>query len=347
VKATDHLKSHSLPVLRERFQAQGIPAFRASQVSEWLYRHGVDEPARMTNLPAEIRSWLEEAWQSRALEVARDQVSSDGTRKLAMAAQDGALIETVMIPEARRKTLCISTQVGCPLACTFCATGDMGFTRNLSTAEIVDQVCRTEALLPEGERITNVVFMGMGAPLLNLPAVSEAIRILTDPKCLALAPRRITVSTSGVVPRIAELLEVAPINLAVSLHATRDEVRDQLVPLNQRYPLADLLGALRGDPNVNRRRPVFFEYTLLAGINDSLEYARDLPRLLAGIPCKVNLIPANPYPGARWPATDPAGMDRFAAEVHRGGLRVTLRRSRGTDIDAACGQLANAAGGEA
>jgi 23S rRNA (adenine2503-C2)-methyltransferase len=342
VNQSQHLKDHCLESLRDRFSQLGVPSYRANQVSEWLYRHGVDDPDHMTNLSEELREWLVREWQSRAVEVAGDQVSQDGTRKLAMRTRDDALIETVMIPEARRKTLCISTQVGCPLACSFCATGDMGFTRNLTTAEIVDQVCRTDELLGEGESITNVVFMGMGEPLLNLPAVSEAIRILIDPRGLALAPRRITVSTSGLVPKIAELLEIAPINLAVSLHATRDEVRDVLVPLNKRFPLAELLGALRRDPNVNRRRPVFFEYTLLEGMNDSLEYARDLPCLLRGIPCKVNLIPANPYPGARWPAPSQEVMDRFAAEVYRGGLRVTLRRSRGSDIDAACGQLANA-----
>jgi 23S rRNA (adenine2503-C2)-methyltransferase len=220
----------------------------------------------------------------------------------------------------------------------------MGFTRNLTTAEIVDQVCRAREVIREGgesQEITNVVFMGMGEPLLNLPAVKESIDVMIDPRGLGLAPRRITVSTAGVVPKISELISVAPINLAVSLHATTDAVRDILVPLNKKFPLADLLGLLRNDPNVTRKRPVFFEYTLLAGVNDSLEDARRLPGLLRDIPCKINLIPANSHPGGRYRAPERDVMDQFAEQVHAEGLRVTLRRSRGADIAAACGQLAN------
>ncbi len=342
-----HLKAHSLEALRERFREAGVPAFHANQVMAWLYQRGIDDPLQMTDLARAHREWLANEWESRAVEVARHQLSADGTRKLALETHDHALVEAVLIPEARRNTLCISTQVGCPLACSFCATGRMGFDRNLSTAEIVDQVCRAKEFLSADDRLSNVVFMGMGEPLLNLPAVSEAIRILIDPRGLGLAPRRITVSTSGIVPKIAPLLEVAPIRLAVSLHATRDEVRDVLVPHNKRFPIENLLEALRSDPNVNRRRPVFFEYTLLEGVNDSLDDARRLPRLLAGIPCKVNLIPANSHSGSDYRAPTKEVMDRFAEAVHRGGLRVTLRKNRGTDIDAACGQLANAEGSPA
>jgi len=346
VKNSANLKDYGLDSLRERFRGEGVPAYRANQVMSWLYKRGVDDIAQMSDLSLEFREWLTRNWETRAVEVQSAKRSIDGTQKLALTTRDGKLIEAVIIPEQRRVTLCVSTQVGCPLACDFCATGSMGFTRNLSTAEIVDQVCRAREIVGDEGAISNVVFMGMGEPLLNLPAVKEAIGIMTDPRGMGLAPRRITVSTAGVVPKISELIALAPISLAVSLHATTDAVRDVLVPINKKFPLADLLGLLRSDPNVNRRRPVFFEYTLLAGVNDSLEDARRLPGLLRGIPCKINLIPANAYPGGRYLAPDQAVMDRFAREVHAAGMRVTLRRSRGADIAAACGQLANTETGD-
>jgi len=335
-----NLKDHGPEALRERFREAGLPAYRADQVAGWLYRRGVDDPAAMTDLAADLRRRLAADWDTRALEPGAAQRSTDGTRKLALRTWDGHWVEAVLIPEERRNTLCVSTQVGCPLDCSFCATGSLGFSRNLTTAEIVDQVCQAQAALGPDETLTNVVFMGMGEPLLNLPHVSEAIRSLTHPKGFGLAPRRITVSTAGVVPRIHELLALAPVNLAVSLHATTDEVRDELVPLNRRFPLAVLLDALRADPLVNRRRPVFFEYTLMAGVNDSVEDARRLPGLLRGIPAKLNVIPMNPHGDSPYRPPEDAVVDRFTAAVHDGGLRVTLRRDRGRDIDAACGQLA-------
>lgn len=334
------LKDFSLPALRERFRADGIAPYRAEQVAGWLYGKGVEDLDRMTDLGADLRRRLTDEWATAALETVAVQRSQDGTRKLALRTRDDAFIETVVIPEERRNTLCVSTQVGCPLECSFCATGALGFTRNLTTAEIVDQVCRARAVLDPDESLTNVVFMGMGEPLLNLPNVAEAIRILTDPKALALAPRRITVSTAGLVPRIPDVLAVAPIHLAVSLHATTDAVRDELVPLNKRFPLDALLGALRSEENVTRRRPVFFEYTLMAGVNDSVADARRLPGLLRGIPSKLNVIPMNPHSDSPYAPPAPDVVDRFTAEVHRAGIRVTLRRDRGRDIDAACGQLA-------
>jgi len=267
-------------------------------------------------------------------------VSRDGTVKAALRARDGALVESVLIPEEERTTLCISTQVGCPLACTFCATGAMGFTRNLRAGEIVDQVCQMRRLLPPGRRITNVVFMGMGEPLLNLPAVAEAARLLLHPRGFALAPRRVTVSTVGIPGRLERLLREVPVNLAVSLHGATDAVRDRLVPLNRRFPLAALLGALRAQPALTPRRPVFFEYTLVAGVNDSLDDARRLAPLLRGIPAKLNVIPMNRHADSSLGPPDSATVDRFVAAVAASGLRVTLRRSRGPDIDAACGQLA-------
>lgn len=335
-----HLKDHSVESLRTAFAARGLAPWRADQVAGWLYARGVEDFADMTDLSRELRAELAERWEVRALEVEREQRSTDGTLKAVLRAKDGARIEAVVIPEDARNTLCLSTQVGCPLACSFCATGAFGFTRNLSTAEIVDQLCRMRELCGPERRITNVVFMGMGEPLLNLEAVLEAIRLFVHPKAFALAPRRITVSTVGVVPKIGELLEVAPIHLAVSLHATTDPVRDRLVPLNRRFPLKMLLDRLRGLETVNRRRPVFFEYTLIAGVNDSLADARRLPVLLHGIPAKVNLIPMNPHADSELRAPDAGRVDRFLREVAAAGLRVTLRRSRGPDIQAACGQLA-------
>jgi 23S rRNA (adenine2503-C2)-methyltransferase len=326
--------------LRELFKDEGVPAYRADQVLAWVYQQGVEDPAEMSNLPLELRERLAKEWSFDSLEVRSVQRSVDGTRKLALEAADGAVIESVLIPEERRNTLCLSTQVGCPLACSFCATGYLGFTRNLTTAEIVDQVLRARDALDPDETLTNIVFMGMGEPLLNLPAVLESIRIFTDPKTLAMAPRRITVSTSGLVPKIRELLEVGPINLAISLHATTDAVRDELVPLNRRFPLGTLLGALRDEELISRKRPVFFEYTLIEGANDSIEDARRLPQLLRGIPAKVNVIPMNPHPDSDARPPSDAVCDRFTAELHSAGMRVTLRKNRGRDIDAACGQLA-------
>lgn len=335
-----NLKNHSLAALRERFAQDGIAPYRADQVAAWLYSRGVEDPHEMTDLSLDLRDQLARSWSSRALALAGHARSADGTVKLVLRAHDEAVIEAVLIPEERRTTLCVSTQVGCPLKCSFCATGALGFTRNLSTAEIIDQLCRARELLAEDQRITNVVFMGMGEPLLNLPAVSEAIRLLIDPKAFAMAPRRVTVSTSGVVPKIRPLLELAPVNLAVSLHATTDAVRDVLVPLNRSFPLERLLGALREEELVNRRRPVFFEYTLMEGVNDSPADARRLVELLRGIPSKVNVIPMNAHPDADYRPPSREAMERFTGIVHRAGLRVTLRRSRGEDIDAACGQLA-------
>jgi 23S rRNA (adenine2503-C2)-methyltransferase len=334
-----NLKDGSPAALRERFAAEGLPAFRADQVAGWLYGRGVEDPHAMTDLPAELREALAERYEARALEVASVERSSDGTVKAALTTWDGAVLETVAIPEEERTTLCVSTQIGCPLACSFCATGTLGLGRNLSAAEIVDQLCRMREILPE-RRITNVVFMGMGEPLLNLDAVVEAIRTLLHPKGFAMAPRRVTVSTSGVVPRIADLLAAVPVNLAVSLHATTDAVRDVLVPLNKRFPLAVLLEALRKIPQLSRRHPVFVEYTLMEGVNDSVEDARRLVALLHGLPAKVNLIPMNAHPDAPYRPPPPEVASRFMGELVKGGLVATLRRSRGADIDAACGQLA-------
>ena len=334
------LKDLPVEALRERFAAGGIAPWRAEQVASWLYARGVEDPVAWTDLPRDLRERIAAEWQLRALAWDDCARSADGTVKGRLRAADGALVEAVLIPEEERTTLCLSTQVGCPLACSFCATGALGFTRNLTVAEILDQVCRMREALAPGQRLTNVVFMGMGEPLLNLPRVIDAVRVLLHPKAFALGPRKVTVSTAGVVPRIADLVAAVPVNLAVSLHAAHDAKRDVLVPINRRFPLDALLGALRALPGLGPRRPVFFEWTLIAGVNDGPDDARELVRRLAGIPAKVNLIPMNPHPDS--PHRPPAAetCSRVAGELARRGMTVTLRRPRGADIDAACGQLA-------
>ena len=335
-----HLQDHSIESLRACFAAQGIEPWRAEQVAGWLYGRGIADPSQWTDLPASLRDRFIADWQWHALEWDGVQRSRDGTVKGRLRARDGALVESVLIPEADRTTLCISTQVGCPLACSFCATGALGFTRNLTIAEIVDQVCRMREQLAPGQRLTNVVYMGMGEPLLNLPAVLESARLLLHPKAFALGPRKVTVSTAGVVPKIPTLLASVPVNLAVSLHAATDAVRDELVPLNRRFPLAMLMEALRSLETVTPRRPVFFEYTLIEGVNDSPEDARAVARLVRGLPSKLNVIPMNAHEDSRYRPPSDAVLTRFAGDLVRLGLTVTVRRPRGADIDAACGQLA-------
>ena len=335
-----NLKDYSIEGLRGRIARDGLAPYRAEQIAGWLYQRGVEEPERMTDLPVELRSQLRERWETRSLDVSAVDRSADGTVKATLIARDGARIESVLIPEENRTTLCVSTQVGCSLACSFCATGAFGFQRNLATAEIIDQVCRMRELLEAERQITNVVFMGMGEPLLNLDAVIEAVRILLHPKAFGLAPRRVTVSTAGVLPKIRPLLESVPVNLAVSLHATTDDVRDRLVPLNRRFPLRELLATLRALDGITARRPVFFEYTLIDGVNDGPEDARRLARLARSLPSKVNLIPMNAHGDSTLRPPPEATVDRFLRDLASRGTTVTLRRSRGSDIDAACGQLA-------
>ena len=334
-----HLKDWSFDELSERCVEAGWPRYRAGQIAAWVYARGIDDPEEMSDLPAALRRDLAARWRLHSLDVAEVQRSVDGTIKARLRADDGEEIESVLIPEGDRITLCVSTQVGCPLACSFCATGALGFRRNLRVAEIIDQVCRMRALLPEGQAITNLVFMGMGEPLLNRAAVTRAIGLLQEPKGFAFGSRKITVSTAGVVPQIPKLLSEVDVNLAVSLHATTDGLRDELVPLNRSFPLDTLLGTLRSLPGLSRRHPVFFEYTLIHGKNDSPEDARRLIRVLRGIPAKVNLIPMNAHPDSPEGAPPEAVIEAFAGILLRGGLRATVRRPRGADIAAACGQL--------
>jgi 23S rRNA (adenine2503-C2)-methyltransferase len=275
----------------------------------------------------------------RALRLDAVHRSVDGTAKLALSTADGAGIEAVVIPEKQRRTLCVSSQIGCSLDCSFCATGRLGLGRNLRPEEIVDQaLAAADLLAAQGERLSHVVFMGMGEPLLNLRAVAQAIRVLSHPRAFGISPRRITVSTAGVVPKLEELAAALPVRIAISLHATTDAQRDELVPLNRRFPLAKLLEACDRLPNP-RRALITFEYALIEGVNDSDADAERLARLLRGRDAKVNVIPLNPVPGIPYRRPSDARVDHFAARVSRLGVLATVRRSRGDDVYAACGQL--------
>jgi len=319
----------------------GLPPFRARQIFAWVHGRGVTSFSEMTDISKDLRGRLAEITTLSPLQEDSEQRSSDGTRKLRLRCVDRALIETVLIPEGDKLTQCLSTQVGCGLGCTFCATGAMGLSRNLRVEEIVDQVYRARATLRPGTRISNLVFMGMGEPLNNLRNVLPAVEILCTDLGANFSPRRITISTAGVVPGIEELGRRAPgVGLAVSLNATTDSVRTRLMPLNKRWPLEVLMKTLRRYP-LPRRRRITFEYVLFAGLNDSTSDAKMLPRLLDRIKAKVNLIAFNP-------GSNPRGLQRpedeavedFAARLRDRGLNTHVRRSRGRDIAAACGQLA-------
>ncbi|MFQ5514404.1 MAG: 23S rRNA (adenine(2503)-C(2))-methyltransferase RlmN [Myxococcota bacterium] len=325
--------------LREAFAQDGLEPFRASQVVRWIYGRGEHDFAAMSNLSRGARGHLASRWSSRSLELEDALESSDGTRKLLLRTADGGRLESVIIPEGERRTLCLSSQLGCSLDCPFCATGRLGLGRNLGADEIVDQALHARALLGrKAEKLTHVVFMGMGEPLLNLRNVVQAIRILTDPQAGSLATRRITVSTAGVVPRIEALGRAVRVRLAISLHATTDALRDRLVPLNRRFPLASLLDACRRFP-LTRRDRISFEYALMKGVNDGQADARRLVRLLHGLRAKVNLIPLNEHAASPYRRPSASVVEAFAELLAAGGLTATVRRSRGGDILAACGQL--------
>ena len=334
-----HLLNLDLPALEQFFHDLGERPFHARQVMQWVYRRGVLEFGEMTDLARGLREKLAAAATLRLPELAREQVSADGTRKLLLDLEDGRQIETVLIPDEERLTLCISSQVGCAMGCDFCRTGSGGLERNLTTAEIVGQVVLGQGLVaPEGRRISNVVFMGMGEPLHNLDNVVAAFRILSADHGLNITRRRLTVSTCGVVDALHRLPpEVLP-SLAVSLNATTDVVRDRLMPVNRRWPIAELLGALRQLPLPARARYTI-EYVLLGGVNDTPEDARRLVRLLSELRCKVNLIAYNPHPDSPYRAPEPAAVEAFQSHLLEKNFTAVLRKSRGQDILAACGQL--------
>jgi 23S rRNA (adenine2503-C2)-methyltransferase len=326
----------------------GEPAFRARQLWSWIYHRGARDFADMTSLGKTLRARLAERYRIARPEVAQAQISNDGTRKWLLRFADGQEVESVHIPEEDRGTLCVSSQVGCTLTCRFCHTGTQRLVRNLSATEIVGQVMLARDQLgewpaPDTDRqLTNLVMMGMGEPLYNYDNVAKALRIVMDGEGIAISKRRITLSTAGVVPAMRRCGEELGVNLAVSLHAVSDKLRDELVPLNRKYPLAELLAACRDYPGVHNARRITFEYVLLKGVNDSPADAQEMARLLKGIPAKVNLIPFNPWPGAPFDCATPAAIERFAQILFEGGLTAPVRQPRGQDIMAACGQLKSA-----
>ena len=326
----------------------GAEPFRARQLWHWIYHRGVADFAAMTSLSKPFRERLVAHYELGRPVIARAQTSTDATRKWLLRFADGEEAETVYIPEDERGTLCVSSQIGCTLTCSFCRTGTQRLVRNLTAAEIVGQVMIARDALGEwpfgqdDRQITNIVLMGMGEPLYNYENVAAALKIIMDPEGLSISRRKITLSTSGVVPIIRRCGEELGVNLAVSLHAVRDEIRDRLVPLNRKYPIAELLEACRRYPGGSNARRITFEYVMLKGVNDSPGDARELVRLLAGIPAKVNLIPFNPWPGAPYECSSDAAIMAFSDIVFAAGYSAPVRTPRGRDILAACGQLRSA-----
>ena len=319
---------------------------RAGQLRRWIQHFGVTSFDAMSDIAKETRAALDERFVIARPEIVERQVAKDGVRKWLIRFAPGIEAETVFIPDvAGYGALCVSSQVGCTLNCTFCHTGTQPLVRNLSAAEIVAQVQVARDDLGEwpapveGRQLTNIVFMGMGEPLYNLDGVAEAIDIIADPEGICISRRRITVSTSGVVPEMKALGERTQAMLAVSLHAVSDELRDVLVPINRRYPIAELMAAVKGYPGLSNAKRVTFEYVMLKGVNDGPADAHGLVRLIRGVPAKINLIPFNPWPGAPYECSDRAAIDAFAAIVNRAGYAAPVRKPRGRDILAACGQL--------
>ncbi|MEP6355108.1 MAG: 23S rRNA (adenine(2503)-C(2))-methyltransferase RlmN [Hyphomicrobiales bacterium] len=366
-KASDHSKiaviGMTRDALKQAFGGIGVSEkqqkMRASQLWHWLYIRGAKTFDEMTNISKDLRLQMADAFTIDRPEIISEQISTDGTRKWllrfpSLGAGAPVEIETVYIPEEGRGTLCVSSQVGCTLACTFCHTGTQKMVRNLTAGEIIAQVLVAReslgdfpemntpqgAIVPgEGRSVSNVVMMGMGEPLYNYDNVRDAMLIMADGDGLSLSKRRITLSTSGVVPEIVRIGEETGVALAISLHAVRDELRDVLVPINKKYPIAELLEACRNYPGLNNARRITFEYVMLKGVNDSLEDAKALVKMLKGIPAKINLIPFNPWPGSDYECSDWEQIETFADVVNHGGYASPIRTPRGSDILAACGQL--------
>lgn len=331
--------------LADFFASIGEKTFRSTQVMKWIHQFGVSDFDEMTNLSKVLREKLKQTAVIRTPKVIAEQKSEDGTIKWLLEVDNKNSVEVVFIPEKSRGTLCISSQVGCALDCSFCATGKQGFNRNLENWEIVAQMWVANKALgckPKEERvISNVVFMGMGEPLLNVTHTFPAARILMDDNAYGLSKRRVTISTSGVVPAIDKIKENLDVSLAISLHAPNNALRDELVPINQKYPLEVLMPALyRYLEGGNSKKHVTVEYVMLDGVNDSLQHAQELVGLLGDLPCKVNLIPFNPFSGTDYLRSSNNAVRRFQDKLMNAGLNCTVRKTRGDDIDAACGQLA-------
>ncbi len=336
-----NIKSRSRDELQARLVDLGLKKFRAGQIHTWIYTHFVHSFEEMTNIPKAEHALLSSVFIISTPNIVKTETSKDGTRKFLFELEDAHTIESVLIPDEDRQTLCISSQVGCQQACRFCLTGSKGFTRNLKAYEIVDQVLEISRILQrEGKRrITNIVLMGMGEPLANFDEVLKALPIIASDKGLGFATRRVTVSTNGLVPEIEKLGKSGvKVNIAISLNAATDEVRDRIMPVNRHYPIKELLAACMSYPLEPRRR-ITFEYVLLRGVNDTAEDARRLARLLRGIKCKVNLIPFNPFPGSEFERPDDKTVLAFQKILLDARYITPVRESRGRDISAACGQL--------
>ena len=332
----------------DRFLSLGLQKFRSGQVWHWLYHKGATSFEEMTTLSKKVRVQLGKTFSIKRPTVSEKQTSADGTIKWLLQFEDGAKAETVFIPEEDRGTLCISSQVGCTLNCSFCHTGTQKLVRNLSSSELVGQILIAFDELSAwpsaqiGRPLTNIVLMGMGEPLYNLDNVIKALKIIMDNEGISISKRRITLSTSGIVPEFSRCGLETDVNLAISLHAVTDDVRDILVPINKKYPIKDLLNACRDYPGVSNSRRITFEYVMLKGINDSASDARALIKLMEGIPAKINLIPFNPWPGSPYECSEKNQIEEFAKIVLKAGYPSPVRTPRGDDILAACGQLKSA-----
>ena len=339
-----NLLNYDLPALTEYFQQIGQKPFRAKQVMRWIHQAGASSFDEMTDLAKALRAELQQHAELAVPALMTAQESQDGTRKWLLDVGTGNGVETVFIPESERGTLCISSQIGCALECTFCSTGRQGFNRNLSAAEIIGQLWwanKAMGVTPKNERvISNVVMMGMGEPLANYDNVVAAMQIMLDDHGYGLSRRRVTLSTSGLVPALDRLREDCPVALAVSLHAPNDALRDQIVPINKKYPLRELLAACERYLQRAPRDFVTFEYVMLDGVNDTPEHARQLLALVKAVPCKFNLIPFNPFPNSGYARSSAGAIRTFREILQEAGYVVTVRKTRGDDIDAACGQLA-------
>jgi len=321
------------------FVEMGEKPFRATQFMKWVYQLGMTDFQLMSNFSKALRARLQVRCHITPPEIVFEQQAADDTRKWILQMPCGNRVETVFIPENGRGTLCVSSQVGCALACSFCSTAQQGFNRNLTAAEIIGQLWMAQNRLGDAGKITNVVMMGMGEPLLNFDNVVTAMNLMLDDFAYGLSKRRVTVSTSGIVPAMYRLTEVCDVSMAVSLHAVNDALRNELVPINKKYPLQELLAACQHNVRHSPRRKITFEYVMLDGVNDTPSDARALLKLLKNVPAKINLIPFNPFPGTAYRCSPATAIERFRNILHAAGMIATIRKTRGDDIDAACGQL--------
>ena len=346
-KVKTNLLGLSASRIGDFLESLGEKRFRGTQILKWIHQYGIDDLNEMTNISKSLRESLADVAEVVMPEVVSCQDSVDGTRKWLIKVDGGSCIEMVYIPERDRGTLCVSSQIGCALDCSFCATGKQGFARDLTTAEIIGQLWIAAKSFDQFDtknprRVTNVVMMGMGEPLMNLNNVVDAMSLMMDDNAYGLSKRRVTLSTAGVVPELDKLGDVSDVSLAISLHAPNDELRNQLVPINRKYPLVDFIGSAKRylDKMPDNRRKVTVEYTLMDRVNDRDEHAKELSVLLRDLPCKINLIPFNPFPGSEYKKVTKVALNRFRDILQNDGYTVTVRTTRGDDIAAACGQLA-------